>query len=227
MKFYDQLQAATQSERQALLAIPVIRAGAAGEIDLETYLAFLAEAYHHVKHTVPLLMACGARLPSHLAWVRTAIGRYIEEEMGHEEWILGDIEACGGDPEAVRDGAPGFATELMVAYAYDTVQRRNPAGFFGMVHVLEGTSIELATRAAEALQSALGLPSQAFTYLRSHGALDVGHVDFFRGLMDRIEGEEDRWAVIHAARAFYRLYGDVFRSLPHHSHQKEVVHATR
>ena len=33
---------------------------------------------------------------------RTAIGEYIEEEMGHQEWVLNDIAVCGGDKEAVR-----------------------------------------------------------------------------------------------------------------------------
>ncbi len=32
--------------------------------------------------------------------------------------------------------------------------------------------------------------------------------------MDQIEDERDRAAIVHAARAFFRLYGDVFRSLP-------------
>ena len=42
------------------------------------------------------------------------------------------------------------ATELMVAYAYDTIARGNPVGFFGMVHVLEGTSVSrVATRALQ------------------------------------------------------------------------------
>ena len=45
----------------------------------------------------------------------------------------------------VRGSAPGHACEVMVAYAYDTIARRNPLGFFGMVHVLEGTSSALAT----------------------------------------------------------------------------------
>lgn len=32
--------------------------------------------------------------------------------------------------------------------------------------------------------------------------------------MDRIESPADQADIVHAARAFYRLYGDVFRSLP-------------
>ncbi len=226
MKFFPELLRMTTEERRELLGIPVIRAAAAGAVDRQTYIAFLGQAYHHVKHTVPLLMACGARLPQHLGWLRTAIGQYIEEEMGHEEWVLNDIEACGADAEAARDATPALATELMVAYAYDTVQRGNPAGLFGMVHVLEGASIELATRVADALHDTLGLPSRAFSYLRSHGALDVAHVDFFRELMNRLERDEDRQAVVHCARVFYRLYGDIFRSLPRQTEKQEVINAT-
>ncbi|MFQ5755007.1 MAG: TenA family transcriptional regulator [Acidiferrobacterales bacterium] len=225
MMFFDELQAATAREREALYQIPFIQDGVAGRLDLPVYIAFLTEAYHHVKHTIPLLMACGARVPERVAWLRTAIGKYIEEEMGHEEWILSDIQAGGGDVDAVCHGKPRLATELMVAYAYDTIQRRNPIGFFGMVQVLEGTSIQHATRAAKALQHSLKLPKQAFSYLRSHGELDIGHVEFFRDLMNRLDRNEDKAAVIHCAKAMYQLYGDIFRSLPWQVAAKGVAYA--
>lgn len=56
MAFYDELLAATEAERNTLLSLPLITKGAAGDITLETYIAFLTQAYHHVKHTTPLLM---------------------------------------------------------------------------------------------------------------------------------------------------------------------------
>jgi pyrroloquinoline quinone (PQQ) biosynthesis protein C len=213
MGFYAELLAATAIDRDRFSATAVLRDGASGRITRAEYLAFLGEAYHHVRHTVPLLMACGARLPARLEWLRNAVAEYIEEELGHQEWILDDIRHAGGEPERVRGGQPGAATELMVAYAWDTVQRRNPAGFFGMVLVLEGTSVALATRAADAIEAGLALPRNAFSYLRSHGDLDQAHIGFYEGLMDRIDDPEDRVAIVHAARMFYRLYGDVYRSL--------------
>jgi pyrroloquinoline quinone (PQQ) biosynthesis protein C len=214
MPFFELLQERTARARAELAAIPVIRDSLGGRVTRAQYLAFLAEAYHHVKHTVPLLMACGSRLPDTHGWLRAAIAEYIAEEAGHEEWILNDIAASGGDPDAVRAGDPAPATELMVAYVYDYVARRNPVGFFGMVHVLEGTSIALATNAAHAIRARLGLPPEAFTYLTSHGALDREHVRFFAGLMDRLEDPADQAAVTHVATMVFRLYGDVFRALP-------------
>jgi long-subunit acyl-CoA synthetase (AMP-forming)/pyrroloquinoline quinone (PQQ) biosynthesis protein C len=213
MPFHDRLLAETRRERETLIAVPIIQQALGGAIAREDYIAFLTQAFHHVRHTVPLLMACGARLPARLEWLRTAVGEYIEEEMGHHEWILDDLEACGAERAAVEHGQPSEATELMIAYAYDTIARGNPVGFFGMVLVLEGTSVALATRAAETIESSLGLPRNAFSYLRSHGDLDIEHTGFYETLMNRLDDEDDRRAVIHAAKRFYRLYGDIFRTL--------------
>lgn len=211
--FYEKLQSETAAARGYLLSAPILGRALQGMATLDEYGAFLCQAYHHVRHTVPLLMATGARLRGDQEWLRTAVAEYIEDEIGHQEWILADIAACGLDSEKARTLAPNFATEMMVAYAYDTIERVDPLGFFGMVHVLEGTSIDIADRAADAIQRTLDLPDKAFTYLRSHGRLDQDHVEFFRGLMNRIDSPSAQATIVHCARNFYRLYGDVFRSI--------------
>lgn len=213
MSFHARLVRETEPLQRELLEIPFCRAAVEGDLSREEYIAFLTEAYHHVRHTVPLLMACGARLSSEREWLRTAVAEYIDEELGHEQWILADIAAAGGDADAVRRSRPGLACELLVSYAYDSIARGDPLAFFGMVHVLEGTSVLAATRAANALQSSLRLPAKAFTYLSSHGELDQDHVGFFAGLMDRLQTPAEQECVLHAARVFFRLYGDVFRGL--------------
>ena len=213
MSNFQQLSALTVVDRRDLLTAPVIQRALRGEVTRELYVAFLEQAYHHVRHTVPLLMAVGARLPQRHHWLQKGLIHYVEEEQGHEEWILSDIDAAGGDAERVRQGSPGVETDAMVAYAYDTVMRRNPIGFFGMVFVLEGTSVALALNAAAAIQGALNLPARAFTYLRSHGSLDQQHVGDLEAIVDRLDASEDLPAVVDCARAMFRLYGNVFRSL--------------
>lgn len=213
MGFYDSLRQATQTDQQYLMAAPIFTRMFSGDICKEDYAAFLSQAYQHVKHTVPLLMAVGSRLPDDKGWLLKAVAEYIEEEFGHEQWILDDINAAGFDAEKARLKAPNLATELLVAYAYDSVQRVNPLAFFGMVHVLEGTSINIADAAASVIQTSLQLPDNAFSYLRSHGALDIEHVKLFAGLMDQISDPEEQAQIIHSAQVFYRLYGDMFRSL--------------
>lgn len=213
MPFYERLAAETQAARDYLLSAPLIQDCLHGEIRKESYLAFLGQAYHHVRHTTPLLMSLGGRLPDRLAWLRRAVAEYISEEIGHEEWILNDIAAAGGDADAVRASRPDLPAELMVAYAYDLVHRGNPAAFFGMVFVLEGTSVALALNAADRIQQALGLPDSAFTYLRSHGTLDQEHTRHLADLLEKMT-PDDQADVLRAARVFFKLYGDIFRALP-------------
>jgi pyrroloquinoline quinone (PQQ) biosynthesis protein C len=214
MRFHDQLARRTRIQREALLGVPIIQGALRGEVSLPSYLAFLEQAWHHVRHTVPLMRACQAALPSRLAWMQPAFDDYVAEESGHDDWILDDIAACGADPTQVVASHPAPATEVMLAYAYDTIARGRPLGFLGMVHVLEGTSVQLALRAADQIQAGLNLPDAAFGYLRSHGTLDVQHASDYAALVDRLDDPDDREAVIHGARMFFRLYGDVFLDLP-------------
>jgi pyrroloquinoline quinone (PQQ) biosynthesis protein C len=213
MHLYEQLQRDTAADREFLIGAPVIQGALAGQISRGLYVDFLTQAYHHVRHTVPLLMAVGARLPERHEWLREAVLHYLEEEAGHEQWILNDIAHAGGDRAHAAAAQPAVATECMVAYAYDTVARRNPLGFFGMVYVLEGTSVALALHAADRIQATLGLPSNAFSYLRSHGELDKEHVGDLASILEKFDAPDDRDAVIRCARGIFWLYGNMFRGL--------------
>ena len=129
--FYQRIQQETAAEREYLLSSPLITSALTGNLTLDEYISFLAQAYHHVKHTTPLLMAVGSRIPESQEWLRDKIAHYIEEEVGHQEWILNDIRHCGGDAEAVRADIPLLPVELMISYIWDFVSRRNPVGFSG------------------------------------------------------------------------------------------------
>lgn len=215
--FFDTLKTETLAAQQKMLSAPVFAQCQRGEIELGTYQAFLTQAYHHVKHTVPLLMACGGRLPEQYEWLRQAIGEYIEEEKGHHEWILNDIRAMGGDAENVRyntrEGKVSQSVELMVAYLYNQIDRGNPVAFFGMVWVLEGTSVGVGGQVAALVKQVLDLPDSAMTYLTSHSVLDQDHIKLFENLMNRITEPADQRAIIESANMVFHLYGNMLCGL--------------
>lgn len=213
MTFFERLVNETKKEREELYNVGLIQEALQGKISKETYISYLSQAYHHVKHTTPLLMAVGSRIPHEKEWARNAIAEYIEEELGHQEWILNDIKHCGGDAEMVRNSKPKMATELMVSYAWDFVSRINPFGFFGMVFVLEGTSTQLATKAGEEIMKSLNLPKNCFSYLFSHGSLDIKHMGFFEDLMSKITDKKDQEDIIHMAKTMFKLFAGVFRAV--------------
>lgn len=210
--FFTALEDATVRERLAFLGVPQVQAGLAGTISREVYIDYLTQAYHHVRHTVPLMLEARQRLTARPDLVE-ALDEYIAEETGHEEWILKDIAAAGGNASAARRSRPRAATQAMVDHAYARIREGNAVAFFGMVYVLESVSVALATRGAGAVAKRLGLPPEAFTYLNSHGALDQSHVRFLENLVNRFEDESDRAAVIGMAREIFGLFGAMFASI--------------
>ncbi len=210
--FFTELEAASVRERLAFLSVPQLQAGLGGTITRTAYIDYLTQAFHHVSHTVPLMRAARERL-SDRPDLLEALGQYIAEEEGHEEWILGDIAACGGDADAARRSAPAPATQAMVDHAYRAIRKENPVAFFGMVYVLESVSVALAQHGASAVAKNLGLPPEAFTYLTSHGALDQHHMAFFATLVNSFADQNDRDAVTRMAKDMFGLFGNVFASI--------------
>jgi pyrroloquinoline quinone (PQQ) biosynthesis protein C len=213
MSQFQQLLEQTSLARQRFIELPLIQQALTQGVSKPLYLAFLGQAYHHVKHTVPLLELAAAACGSSDSRYQRALLEYVSEERGHEEWILEDVDALGGDAEVVRNGSPRLPCKIMVGHAYYLVDRVSPYGLLGMIHVLEGMSVKLAARAVQSIRSNLRITSQAgFKYLTTHGDLDVSHTKLFEELL---EGLEPRHlpVVIESARAFYRLYGDIFSDI--------------
>lgn len=216
--FFQRLQSETVAERTAFQEIPVIQRALSGNIDRDLYIAYLGEAYHHVRHTCLLLATALSRCTQQDTAYREALLEYLEEERGHENWILDDIRALGGDAQMVADGQGSPATRIMVGYAYYMTDRISPYAMLGMVHVLEGMSVALADKAAVGIAAALGgpdgkMPSAGFSYLTSHGSLDQEHVRFFESLVNQLPNPACEDIVLDAAKLMYRLFGDVFRDL--------------
>ena len=92
-----------------------------------------------------------------------------------------------------------------------------------MVFMLESTSIQMATRGAEAIRDSLELPKTAFSYLYSHGCLDQEHMKFFEALVNRVDREEDRDAIVEVASNTFRLFADVLRSIPHDTDRRHAA----
>jgi hypothetical protein len=107
---------------------------------------------------------------------------------------------------------PHPSTQAMISYVKDRIDI-NPLSFFGMVQVLEGTSIVVASNAGYTVMKHLNLPEKAFSYLFSQGALDQEHIIFFEKLINSIEVKKDLDDIIETAKYVYIYYGDILRSI--------------
>ena len=214
MPYFDDLLLQTRKERDAFIATPVIQRALRDGVDRAMYLDFLGQAYHHVRHTCRLLSCAIAQCSDDDQTYINSLLQYIEEEKGHEEWILDDIRDLGGDSEAVRHGQGDLPCRLMVAYVYYAIGHISPYALLGMVHGLEGMSAALALTAASTLKQSLAIEGNAgFSYLSSHGTLDQEHVAFFQDLVNDVGDPDDQRAIIDMAKVIYQLYGDIFTAI--------------
>src|ERR1700739_2355763 len=138
MSNFEQLAQETAPARQQFMEISLIQRVLRMGAPKDLYLDFLSQAYHHVKCTAPLLASAAGRCGVDDYVYQAALFAYIEEERGHELWILEDINALGGDAEEVRRSAPRLPCKLMVGHAYYLIDRVSPYAMLGMIHVLEG-----------------------------------------------------------------------------------------
>ncbi len=224
MSLFRRLLAETEADRAEFLAIPILGRALKGQVPRALYVEFLKQAYHHVRHTCPLLSLAAAKTEDGV--YRAALYDYIAEEQGHDEWILADIDALGGDADGAKRAPARPPCRAMVAYAYYAIDWISPYAMLGMVHVLEGMSIQLALQAATALKNSLGAgDGRGFLYLTSHGTLDADHTAFFEDLVNRLQAPSAAAAIIDGAKMTYWLYGNIFRDLEHGV--QGIVHVAR
>ncbi|MGE4237669.1 MAG: biliverdin-producing heme oxygenase, partial [Hydrogenophaga sp.] len=73
MSFHQQLLKQTEADRLSLLSTPIIQGCLRGEVSLPSYVAFLREAYHHVRHTEPMMQTFRARQTTGREWLAPAL----------------------------------------------------------------------------------------------------------------------------------------------------------
>lgn len=213
---FQTLEAETATARKKFHALPMLRDALRDGVDRALYIAYLGQAYHHVRQTKPLLATAAGRCGPGDEFLRDALIEYIVEEDGHEAWILEDIRAVGSEADVARVLASqgGPAVRALIGYMYFAIERVSPYAMLGMVFVLERTSTEIAGQAADAIARRFGmLPESGFTYLSSHGEIDRSHVGFLRDVLDATDAPEVQAVVIDTANMVYRLWGAMFADL--------------
>lgn len=211
MSVYERLIKETAAAQNSFIRTPLIQRTLSMGVNRETYLAYLKQAYHHVRLGVPLLALGAGRAPDKA--LRYGLYTYIEEEKGHEEWILEDIDAIGGDRLAVENSTPNVPCKAMIGYVHYAVEHVSPYAVLGLSHVLENTAVGLAGSVASKIREAIGGGEAGFKYLSTHGAVDVDHIDFFKTLVSGMRRESDVSALIDTAIVVYRLFGDMFNEI--------------
>ncbi len=139
----------------------------------ERFLCYLVELYHYVKFSCPLMQQTLDKLPADAESTRRYLTRHIEEETGHEQWVLADLQKLGFSPVRVKAVLPMRETLAMVGTQLYLIDYVDPRAYFGYIYALESSASPID--AVEKLSLELDIPLSALFTLTEHADLDWTH----------------------------------------------------
>jgi Iron-containing redox enzyme len=113
---------------------------------------------------------------------------HVEEELGHDETLLGDLEAIDLPRSDVLARVPSPSVAALVGGQYYWIHHHHPVAFLGYVALMEG--YPPTPELVETLIERTGYPRDAFRTYIEHGELDPGHRDRLDRTIDELPLEE-------------------------------------
>jgi pyrroloquinoline quinone (PQQ) biosynthesis protein C len=213
MSFFITLVEMTDASRRDLELIPKVHSMMNHGLTLAEYRGFLHDLYHIVWHFCPVMSAAAARCDDRFRDVRYDLYERIEEEKGHDSWVLEDIEALGGDVRAVRETPPSPPAQAMIAFNYYASDRVHPCSVLGMLYMLEVVSSVYGGRVSDSIARAIGrnVEDGGFKFLSSHATMDLDHMAKLNRLVKTIDDAGAQNAIVNATRVNFHQFGQLFR----------------
>ena len=143
--------------------------------------------------------------------------RHIEEERGHDEWVLDDLELMGVAREDVLRRVPGVTAARVVGAQYYWVLHYHPVALFGYFAVKEGFPPQ--PQLIERLIEGTGYSRAAFHSFAAHGEIDPQHIEELYEALDALPLSRAHETVvglsaIATAELMSELASEVIDSLP-------------
>jgi hypothetical protein len=164
------------------------------------YPEYLIGLHALIRSTVPLMEAGRDRAQAMAgtdpvaAGVAAYLGKHVEEERHHDEWLLEDLQVLGVDRASVLARVPSPTVASLAGAQYYWTLHYHPVAVLGFFAFAEGfpPSRELI----EDLIDRTGFSRDAFRTLIEHGDLDPGHRDELDTTIDGLPLEPNHEVVL-------------------------------
>ena len=212
MSFFITLVESSDESRRAIESLPKVHSMMNKGLPLVEYRAFLHDLYHIVWHFCPIMAAAASRCDERLGNIRYELYERIAEEKGHENWVLEDIGAVGGDVQGAGATAPSAPVQAMIGFNYYAAERVHPCSVLGMLYVLEVVASVYGGKAADSIARAIGRETTAggFRFLSSHATMDADHMAKLNVLLKTIKDPAAQAAIIDSTRVNFHQFGQLF-----------------
>jgi pyrroloquinoline quinone (PQQ) biosynthesis protein C len=212
--FFFELVSRTDEGRRDFETNPVVLDAVAKGMSVERYRRFLAELYHIVFHFNPICAAAASRMGNRDQSVQHYLFDHLREEVGHDEWVLNDLEAVGADRTIVERQRPSPFTLALVGYNYWCADRAHPYSALGMVYALEVIASVYGGPFSAAMHESLLLSGdRGITFISSHATMDAVHMSQLKSVLDTIEGSEVEDAIVGSTLVNFHHFTRVFEAV--------------
>lgn len=182
----------------------------ANGLSLERYRALLLELYHVVWHFNPTCAAAACRITDQHRHVRYFLYDHMNEEKGHEEWVLNDLKVMGVGPERAKAYEPTLVMLGLNGYNYWSADRRHPCSVLGMLYALEVVASVYGGQMTAAISESLLLEGdRGISFISSHATLDAEHMADLRVILNQIEDDDAKNAIVESTTFNFHQFGKV------------------
>src|SRR6185437_2035137 len=212
--FFAELVTETDEARRAFETHPVVLDAVGNGMPLERYRRLLLELYHIVWHFNPVCAAAASRVADGQRPVRYFLYAHMQEESGHEEWVLNDLQAIGMARESAMTSVAGPFTSALCGYNYWSADRRHPCSVLGMVYALEVIASVYGGPFASAIRESLLLEGeQGISFISSHATMDAQHMAELRTLLNTVEDPSARSSIVESATLNFHHFTRIFEAI--------------
>ena len=214
LPFFADLVTRTDEARRDFETHPVVLAAVADGMSVERYRRLLLELYHVVWHFNPVCAAAASRIADTHREVRYFLYAHMQEESGHEAWVMNDLEAVGVGPAATLAHQPSLDTLALTGYNHWAADRRHPCSVLGMMYTLEVIASVYGGTFASAIRDSLLLDGErGISFIGSHATLDAEHMIELRKVLNTITDDAARDAVTESVLVNFQHITRVFSAV--------------
>ena len=214
LPFFADLITRTDEARREFETNPVVLDAVAHGMPIARYRKLLLELYHIVWHFNPVCAAAASRVPDKLRQVRYFLYEHMHEESGHEQWVMNDLEAVGVGQSTLLAHQPSLNTLALTGYNHWAADRRDPCSVLGMMYTLEVIASVYGGTFAEAIRSSLLLEGErGVSFISSHATMDMEHMADLRKILNTIDDEAARSAIVESTLVNFGHITRVFAAI--------------
>jgi hypothetical protein len=144
------------------------------------------------------------------------LARHMEEETGHDAWLLEDLQATGADQTEPLRRIPSPRVATLVGAQYYWLRHYHPVSLLGHIAAIEGYHPPVGF--ANRLRALTGYPKTAFRAIERHETLDIRHKRELYEFIDSLplEREHERMmgiSALHTMQTGIDVLGEIYDSI--------------